>query len=141
MCGIAGFYQTHFDFTASAEDKNKWELTLSSMKNSLLHRGPDENGIMLSSHAGLAHSRLSIIDLKSGRQPMTKPDLERTCTIVYNGEIYNTAELRDLLSYYDLNWETSSDTEVVLNGYLAMGTHFFSQLNGIFAFGADAAGF
>ncbi len=140
MCGIAGFYQTHFDFTASAEDKNKWELTLSSMKNSLLHRGPDENGIMLSSHAGLAHSRLSIIDLKSGRQPMTKPDLERTCTIVYNGEIYNTAELRDLLSYYDLNWETSSDTEVVLNGYLAMGTHFFSQLNGIFAFAIYDAG-
>lgn len=134
MCGIAGFYQTHFDYTSSPEQTALWEGRLHSMKKSLLHRGPDENGILLYPHAGLAHTRLSIIDLKSGRQPMTRQDGKRHCSIVYNGEIYNTKELRELLSYYQLEWNTSSDTEVLLNGYLAMGTPFFSQLNGIYAF-------
>lgn len=134
MCGIAGFYQTHFDYTASLTQNGKWTEKLLSMKKSLLHRGPDENGIQLYPHAGLAHTRLSIIDLKSGHQPMTKKDQERHCTIIYNGEIYNTGELRDILSYYRLHWETTSDTEVILNGYLAMGTPFFSLLNGIYAF-------
>lgn len=134
MCGIAGFYQTEFDYTASPEQSIKWNRTLHAMKESLLHRGPDENAVLLRPHAGLAHTRLSIIDLKSGHQPMSRRDQERCCSIIYNGELYNTDELRNLLSYYDLSWETTSDTEVLLNGYLAMGTHFFSQLNGIFAF-------
>lgn len=134
MCGIAGFYQTHFDYTASREQTSRWEDRLHAMKKSLLHRGPDENGILLYPHAGLAHTRLSIIDLKTGSQPMTKQEGKRHCSIIYNGEIYNTKELKDLLSYYQLDWSTTSDTEVLLNGYLAMGTHFFSQLNGIYAF-------
>ena len=134
MCGIAGFYQTHFDYTASKEAQYKWNKTLHSMKTSLNHRGPDENNIRLYPHAGLAHTRLSIIDLANGQQPMSKRNQERDCTIVYNGEIYNTTELREILTYYDLYWDTSSDTEVILNGYLAMGTHFFSLLNGIFSF-------
>ena len=58
----------------------------------------------------------------------------KTATIVYNGEIYNTEELRNNLSSYSLRWNTKCDTEVILNGYLAMGTAFFSRLNGIFAF-------
>ena len=134
MCGIAGFYQTQFDYTASSEQTGKWTERLLSMKRSLLHRGPDEDGMQLYPHAGFAHTRLSIIDLKSGHQPMTRLHQERKCTIVYNGELYNTTELRALLSNYQLNWETTSDTEIILNGYLAMGTHFFSQLNGIYAF-------
>ena len=68
MCGIAGFYQADFDFTKSDEFLPRLE----SMKNSLLHRGPDSNDTFLSAHAGLAHARLSIIDLKGGRQPMKK---------------------------------------------------------------------
>lgn len=130
MCGIAGFYQTRFSY----KDSPEWNHRLTAMKESLLHRGPDENGTCLYAHAGLAHTRLSIIDLKGGSQPMTKQDGGKSCTIVYNGELYNTAELKDLLSYYQLTWETNSDTEVLLNGYLAMGTYFFSQLNGIYAF-------
>lgn len=134
MCGIAGFYQTNFEYNSSTELIYKWTKRLLSMKRSLLHRGPDENDTILFPHAGLAHTRLSIIDIKSGHQPMTKQSNNRRCSIVYNGEIYNTPELRNILASYNLYWDTSSDTEVILNGYLAMGTSFFSLLNGIFAF-------
>lgn len=134
MCGIAGFYRKNFNYNNSAEQTGLWTERLLSMKRSLMHRGPDEDGIQLYAHAGLVHTRLSIIDIKTGHQPMTKKNNERICTIVYNGEIYNTNELRLLLSAYDLYWDTTSDTEVILNGYIAMGTDFFSHLNGIYAF-------
>ena len=142
MCGIAGFYQTDFDFTKSDEFLPRLE----SMKNSLLHRGPDSNDIFLSAHAGLAHARLSIIDLKGGRQPMKKGikirnnarnhtgNQIRTAVISYNGEIYNSLELKRYLTKYRLNWSTTSDTEIIINGYLAEGLYFFQKLNGIFAF-------
>ncbi len=130
MCGIAGFYQTAFDFTLSTV----WQHRLSSMKNALLHRGPDDNDILIYPHAGLAHSRLSIIDVDGGHQPMTKRIGDGHCSIIYNGEVYNTKELKDFLAPYCLDWETSSDTEVILNGYLAIGMDFFKQINGIFAF-------
>lgn len=131
MCGIAGFYQNKFDYT---KDK-KWLHILEEMKESLLHRGPSDNGICLTSHTGFAHTRLSIIDLANGSQPMKKHHDGRNCMIVYNGELYNTSELKSKLSNYSLYWETSSDTEVILNGYLALGTEFFKEMNGIFAFG------
>ena len=85
MCGISGFYQSCFDYK-----KNKiWEERLQKMKNSLLHRGPDNNDIYIDSHIGLAHTRLSIIDLSSGHQPMKRTYNERSATIIFNGEIYN----------------------------------------------------
>lgn len=130
MCGIAGFYQTDFDYTAEA----KWTVKLNQMKESLLRRGPDENGVYLSPHCGLAHTRLSVIDLSRGCQPMRKTKNGHTCILVHNGEIYNTQELRASLGNISLQWETSSDTEVILNGYLAEGSGFFKKLNGIFAF-------
>lgn len=130
MCGIAGFYQTNFNFTKSPQ----WKLRLNKMGAALGNRGPDDSGLALYPHAGLAHTRLSIIDLEGGHQPITKWEHKKGCSIIYNGELYNTAELRELLSYYHLNWKTKSDTEVILNGFLAMGTRFFSQLNGIYAF-------
>ncbi|MCL2255164.1 MAG: asparagine synthase (glutamine-hydrolyzing), partial [Lachnospiraceae bacterium] len=83
---------------------------------------------------GLAHTRLAVIDLEGGRQPMTKRLGEYGLTIVYTGELYNTDILKNLLSLYPLKWETNSDTEVVLNGYLAMGIDFIKNLNGAFAF-------
>lgn len=104
------------------------------MKNSLLHRGPDSNDLILTPHAGLAHARLSIIDLAGGSQPMKGVARNRTAVIAYNGEIYNSKELRRYLQQYHLNWNTSSDTEIILNGYLAEGSAFFQKLNGIFAF-------
>lgn len=130
MCGIAGFFQSHFDFTAYPI----WEERLYRMKNSLLHRGPDANDLVLFPHAGLAHTRLSIIDLACGNQPMSGNYQGHLATIVYNGELYNTRELRRMLEPFSISYQTTSDTEVILYGYLTMGEAFFRQLNGIFAF-------
>ncbi|MGM9524875.1 MAG: asparagine synthase (glutamine-hydrolyzing) [Peptococcaceae bacterium] len=130
MCGIAGFYQTSFDYTLHP----RWLERLEHMKESLQRRGPDQQDTLLYPHAGLAHTRLSIIDLQKGHQPMTRASGSQRCTIVYNGELYNMQELRRQLSGFALSWETDSDTEVILNGYLACGADFFQQLNGIFAF-------
>lgn len=130
MCGIAGFYQADSDFT-KGED---FLPLLRKMRDSLLHRGPDENDLLLNPHCGLAHARLSIIDLKQGKQPMTNSFFARKATISYNGEIYNSKELRMYLKRYQLTWHTTCDTEIILNGYLAEGTDFFKKLNGIFAF-------
>ncbi|GHU43043.1 asparagine synthetase B [Clostridia bacterium] len=126
MCGISGFYQTKFNYTKDP----LWAVKLIKMKDSLLRRGPDDNGLWLSNHCGLAHSRLSIIDPVGGHQPMEK---ERCC-ISYNGELYNTKEIKARLRPYPLTWETDSDTEVILNAYLALGADCLSELNGIFAF-------
>lgn len=128
MCGIAGFY--------SCEDsiKEKQLYSLLNMKQTLTHRGPDDDNIYLNDHIGLAHTRLSIIDISKGKQPMVKRIGDCSIVISYNGEIYNTKELRSQLSSYSLSWDTTSDTEVILNGYLAFGTEFFKELNGIFAF-------
>lgn len=128
MCGIAGFY--------SCEDsiKEKQLYSLLNMKQTLTHRGPDDDNIYLNDHIGLAHTRLSIIDISKGKQPMVKRIGDYSIVISYNGEIYNTKELRSQLSSYSLSWDTASDTEVILNGYLAFGTEFFKELNGIFAF-------
>lgn len=138
MCGIAGFYQNNYNFLSHRyggnRKENKWYDTLIQMKESLRHRGPDDEHIALFDHAGLAHTRLSIRDIRGGKQPMTCTYRGRMATIAYNGEIYNTDELKSMLSPYPLTWGTTGDTEVILNGYLAMGTEIFSRLNGIFAF-------
>lgn len=126
MCGIAGFFQTAFDFRQAADYASK----LNAMKQSLRHRGPDEESFFLTAHAGLAHTRLSIIDIKGGKQPMKK----HHAVLCYNGELYNASELRHYLKPYGLPFVTDSDTEVILNGYLAEGISFLSKLNGIFAF-------
>lgn len=130
MCGIAGFYQTSYDYTLHPQ----WRQRLEKMKDSLKRRGPNEQDMALYPHAGLAHTRLAIIDLEKGHQPMTKQEGNRRCTIVYNGELYNMQELRQLLQYSHVRWETDSDTEIILNGYLSHGADFFQELNGIFAF-------
>lgn len=126
MCGIAGFYQNHLDYTKYPH----YEKILYNMKISLLRRGPDDNGIWLGTHCGLAHTRLAIIDPAHGVQPMRKDH----CIISYNGEIYNSKELREELRSFSLSWETTCDTEIILNGYLAYGCEFIKKLNGIFAF-------
>lgn len=138
MCGIAGFYQNKYDFLSprygGRTHQNKWYGKLLGMKKSLVHRGPDDDRVLLFHGAGFAHTRLSIRDISGGAQPMTCSYQGVTATIVYNGEIYNTDELRERLSRYPLHWHTTGDTEVILNGFLAMGERFFELLNGIFAF-------
>ncbi|MDD6071452.1 MAG: asparagine synthase (glutamine-hydrolyzing) [Clostridiales bacterium] len=131
MCGIAGFSNFAMDYVS---DGGKWVKVLKGMNRVQKHRGPDEEGEFLDSHCGMGHVRLSIIDLKSGQQPMTRKREGRTCTIVYNGEIYNMKELRRELRGKGVHFDTDSDTEVILAGYQRYGVDIVKKLNGIFAF-------
>jgi len=123
MCGIAGFSGS---FPA--------EL-LERMNRAIAHRGPDDSGTLHDAQAGLglAHRRLSIIDLSErGRQPMF--DATGTVAISFNGEIYNYRELRRELVQDGYRFRSESDTEVLLNLYLRDGAKMLARLNGIFAF-------
>ena len=131
MCAVAGFCSFAADY---GNDSRKWEMVLECMNRSQKHRGPDGEGIYLSRHCGLAHVRLSIIDLTTGNQPMTRMTEGKRCTIVYNGELYNMKELRSGLEREGVVFQTTSDTEVILLGYIRYGCEFVKQLNGIFAF-------
>ena len=131
MCGIAGFCNRIRNFT---EEKEKWYAILHRMNQRQKHRGPDDDGIYLSDHCGLAHVRLSIQDPKSGSQPMTRALSGHRATICFNGEIYNKPELKAKLLSEGIPFETNCDTEVLLNGYLRYGMDFVEECNGIFAF-------
>ncbi|MEY8356395.1 asparagine synthase (glutamine-hydrolyzing) [Lachnospiraceae bacterium 54-53] len=131
MCGIAGFYSPNKDYQ---KDKFRYEDILERMSAIQRHRGPDDSGIWLFEHGGLSHARLSVIDPENGRQPMKKPDAGKIFGIVYNGEIYNTEELRRDLVKRGHSFSTTCDTEVILTGYMEYGPDFVKQLNGIFAF-------
>ena len=126
MCGIAGFVASR-----GSGDRE----VLEKMTRALAHRGPDAEGYLISSEAGvhLGHRRLSIVDLSGGAQPMTTSDGE--LSIVFNGEIYNHSELRAELQGLGHVFQTDhSDTEVLLLGYRAWGESLLERLNGMFAF-------
>jgi asparagine synthase (glutamine-hydrolysing) len=107
--------------------------TLERMAGALRHRGPDEFGLYRDRHAGLAHARLSIIDLATGQQPLTN---ERgTLWITFNGEIFNYIELRDELVTRGHLFRTRSDTEVIVHAYEEWGADAFRRLNGQWAIG------
>ena len=89
MCGIAGFCNPHNRYL---EKKGQWEDILNRMNRVQKHRGPDDQGTFLENGCGLAHVRLSIIDLYTGHQPMVREESGRKFVIVYNGEIYNMKE-------------------------------------------------
>lgn len=131
MCGIAGFCNFSINYQAAGFE---WNHVLDNMNDAQKHRGPDDKGSYLTSHCGLAHVRLSIIDLVTGHQPMTKRVGESKVTICYNGEIYNMPKLREQLQAEGVVFDTTSDTEVILQGYLQYGCDYIKQLNGIFAF-------
>ena len=131
MCGIAGFYNPKMLYT---KERERWNEILNHMNRIQKHRGPDDEGIYLTDGCGLAHVRLSIIDLSTGHQPMIRKRENRSCAIVYNGEIYNMLELKKELIEKGEEFETTSDTEVILAGYLKEGPDFVKRLNGIFAF-------
>lgn len=117
-------------------DLREQENLLLEMQSALRRRGPDESGIALSPHAALAHTRLCVVDPENGRQPMTVRREDRTCTLVYNGELYNTPELRRELSAAGWDFAGHSDTEVLLKAYREWGPACADRLNGIFAFAA-----
>jgi asparagine synthase (glutamine-hydrolysing) len=123
MCGIAG--------VLSARPLEDLEAQLERMQHAIRHRGPDGRGewIAADRRAGLAHARLSIIDLSTGDQPMSSP---RGAVITYNGEIYNFLELRKELGERD--FRTTSDTEVILRAYDKWGERCVEKLRGMFAF-------
>lgn len=126
MCGIAGAI-------SFAEDMRGDMKVYEKMQKALLRRGPDQRGIVLTKEAALIHTRLAVIDISGGRQPMTFIADGRSFTIVYNGELYNTAELRRELEK-DFGFDTHSDTEVVLKSYVKWGEDCVDRFNGIFAF-------
>lgn len=125
MCGIVGFY--HAPRTAAS-----FPDTLSQMLAMIRHRGPDEMGYYFDEKVALGTARLSIIDLATGQQPLSDPT--GRYWITYNGEVYNYLELRQALEQQQCHFATYSDTEVVLNAYLAWGEAAFAKLNGGFAF-------
>lgn len=131
MCGIAGFSNFSMNYAAAPD---KWTSILEKMNQVQKHRGPDDDGTYLDARCGLSHVRLSIIDLSTGHQPMTRSANGRDCTIVYNGEIYNMRELRKELQDRGVRFQTTSDTEVILAGYQVYGVEIVNKLNGIFAF-------
>ncbi len=122
MCGIIGIVNKTRTLVHT-------EL-LEKMATTIHHRGPDEDGVMVDGYVGFFHKRLSIIDIETGKQPMTF----NNCTIVYNGEIYNYIELREDLKRKGHVFQTSSDTEVILHMYAEYGKDFVKHMNGMFAF-------
>lgn len=134
MCGIAGFCDYEDDFTDEAPFLGH---LVRRMGNTLRHRGPDENGIFLSCHAAFAHQRLAVVDPEGGKQPMTAYAGGYRYTVVYNGELYNSSELRRELEAAGYLFDTNSDTEVLLKCYMQFGSGCVKKLNGIFAFAVD----
>ncbi len=159
MCAIAGFC----DFTKDLRDEYEAnDETVSRMGREISHRGPDDFNTLVDADIAFAHARLAIIDVENGVQPMTKfctpngfipldknfykkkcplrpggSGFKEDCprvSIVYNGEIYNAGELREKMILDGMEFETDSDTEVILNGYLRYGVDISGMLNGIFAF-------
>ena len=104
------------------------------MQDAIRRRGPDGRGQFLSEHAALLHTRLSVIDPEGGAQPMHYSDGREVYSIVYNGELYNTSELREELIRSGMTFSTHADTEVLLKAYAHWGADCTDHLNGIFAF-------
>ena len=123
MCGFAGFVE----FSLSKISKDD----LMSMQKAISHRGPDDTGCFIENGVGLAHARLSIIDLsEKAHQPMVQDDL----VLAYNGEIFNFKEIREELRSFGHRFQSDSDTEVVLKAYKQWGKDSLLKFNGMFAF-------
>ncbi len=127
MCGITGKAQ----FGGAAVHAPR-EL-LAAMIGEITHRGPDDYGLYRDDRVGMAHARLSLVDLVTGQQPMANTD--GTTWIVFNGEIYNYVELRAELSGLGYKFRTRSDTEVIIAAYEIWGTECVLRFNGQWAFG------
>lgn len=127
MCGIVGWIDWKRDLRQEKQEMEKMTRTLSL-------RGPDDLNIWTIERAALGHTRLVVVDPAGGVQPMEKTVGERRYVIIYNGEIYNTEELRKELQSYGHTFKGHSDTEVLLVSYIQWGYGCLEKLNGIFAF-------
>jgi asparagine synthase (glutamine-hydrolysing) len=127
MCGITGWVSYDADLTRRRD-------VVDAMTGTMACRGPDDEGTWVRTHVALGHRRLAIIDLPGGRQPMTVSTPDGDVAMVYSGETYNFTELKEELTKLGHRWETDSDTEVVLHGYLQWGDAVVDHLNGMYAF-------
>lgn len=125
MCGIAGI--VNFDINQKVNPEQLKEMT-----NVIFHRGPDDEGHYINKNVGLGFRRLSIIDLKTGHQPLSNSD--ESIWITFNGEIYNYLELKKDLDKKGYRFKTDSDTEVIVNLYEEYGENCVAMLRGMFAF-------
>ncbi|MCM3567609.1 asparagine synthase (glutamine-hydrolyzing) [Neobacillus mesonae] len=127
MCGITGWVDWH-------QDLMKQVFIVKKMAETLSRRGPDASNVWSSRHALLGHTRLIVVDPAGGTQPMTKTRNGQSYTMVYNGELYNTEEIRKELLKRGHQFRSHSDTEVLLTSYIEWGEQCVEYLNGIFAF-------
>lgn len=127
MCAIAGIIDHKNILNPSREAYSEILTTLSN-------RGPDDEGIYSAPHAVLLHKRLAVVDIRASRQPMTRYYMGKAYTITYNGELYNTAEIRKELENAGVSFKTHGDTEVVLYAYILHKEKCLHMFNGIFAF-------
>lgn len=127
MCGITGWIDWKRDMRQEVEEVRKMARTLS-------RRGPDDMNVWTSTRAGLGHTRLVVVDPENGIQPMTRRVGERSYSLIYNGELYNTEDLRHELLALGHTFKGHSDTEVLLASYIQWGHSCLEKLNGIFAF-------
>ncbi len=127
MCGFVGFA----DFK---NDVSSMKNILINMNSTLSRRGPDEDGYYIDKNVALAHKRLIVIDPNGGKQPMIEKCSYGDYVIVYNGQIYNTKELKNELIKNNFSINSHSDTEILLKSYIHYGSNVVNHLNGIFAF-------
>jgi len=127
MCGIAGLI-------SSVKTMEYKEGVAPKILNSLTRRGPDEGGVYIDDEALLVHRRLSVVDIENGKQPMHFCRNNEHYVLVYNGELYNTDEVREELKSIGYNFQSHSDTEVVLKAYVEFKGKCAEKFNGIFAF-------
>ena len=125
MCGICGIFFSDRDWRVKGD-------LLAGMNRQIVHRGPDDDGFFVEENVGLAMRRLSIIDVKTGHQPLTNENQD--IWIVYNGEIYNHADLREQLEAKGHHYRTRSDTETIVHLYEEYGRDCVRHLRGMFAF-------
>ena len=125
MCGIAGVIKFGRDARVDLD-------TIRQMCQVMAHRGPDDDGFYVSGPVGLGMRRLSIVDLARGHQPISNED--ETAWIVFNGEIYNHAQLREQLQARGHRYRTNSDTETIVHLYEEYGRDCVRHLRGMFAF-------
>ncbi|HML38939.1 MAG TPA: asparagine synthase (glutamine-hydrolyzing) [Bacillota bacterium] len=127
MCGIVGWT----DFTKDLSNETD---ILKAMADRVAKRGPDASGYWLSREAALGHRRLVVVDPEGGKQPMIRKAGGDTYALVYNGELYNTEDIRRELVLKGYSFEGWSDTEVLLTSYIEWGEACLQRLNGIYAF-------
>ncbi len=123
MCGICGIIQPEKPVPSSI---------IKSMCDSIIHRGPDDEGIYVNENVALGARRLSIIDLVTGHQPISNED--GSIWIAYNGEVYNFPELKKILEKKGHKFKSKSDTETIVHSYEEWGENFVNKLRGMFAF-------